>query len=73
MQVLVWPEGWPVPNYIDPPTRGFPCLFIILCVVTTAVVVLRLYSRYVVTRSPGIDDIFFVAGYVRLLILLFIL
>jgi hypothetical protein len=48
-------------------------LFIILCVVTTAVVVLRLYSRYVVTRSPGIDDTFLVAGYVRLLILLFIL
>ena len=65
MQAEVWPQGWPTPNYVDPPTRGSPSLFIAISVITTAVVALRLYSRFVVTRSPGADDTFIVAGFVR--------
>jgi hypothetical protein len=60
-----WPQGWPLPNYENPPTRGSPCLFIIVLVVTTIVVALRFYSRYFLTRSPGIDDAFLLAGFVR--------
>ena len=65
-RVLYWPEGWPAPNYIDPPTRGSPALFIFTAAVTTVVVALRIYSRFCLTRSPGIDDIFLGAGFVSL-------
>ncbi len=61
----VWPEGWPQPNYDDPPTRGGPALFIVTLIMTTVVVVLRLYSRRFLTRSLGWDDGFLVAGFVR--------
>ena len=63
-QGVPWPEGWPIPNYVNPPTRGTPALFLFTCAVTAVVVALRLYSRFYLTRSPGIDDIFLVAGFV---------
>lgn len=65
MQINVWPQGWPLPNYENPPTRGSPCMFIIVLIITTIAVALRLYSRYFLTRSPGIDDAFLLAGFVR--------
>lgn len=63
---LPWPDGWPYPNYTDPPTRGHPGLFIATAVITAIVVALRLYSRFYVTKSPGIDDAFLVAGFVSI-------
>lgn len=52
--------GWPTPNYIDPETRG-PALLIvnsILIALTILVVIARLYTRIVIKRWFGIDDIF---------------
>ena len=52
--------GWPTPNYIDPETRG-PALLIvnsILISLTILVVIARLYTRIVIKRWFGIDDIF---------------
>jgi hypothetical protein len=66
MNIPAWPQGWPLPNYENPPTRGSPWLFIIVLVITIVVVALRMYSRYFLTLSPGIDDVFLLAGFVRL-------
>ena len=52
--------GWPTPNYIDPETRG-PALLIvnsILIAITILVVIARLYTRIVIKRWFGIDDVF---------------
>ena len=51
---------WPTPNYVDPVTRGTPVVCAVLFALAVIVVCLRLYSRVVVTRTPGIDDIFIV-------------
>jgi hypothetical protein len=53
-------EDWPTPNYIDPVTRGDALLivnsiFISLVIVTVG---LRLYTRLVIKRWFGLDDIF---------------
>ncbi|EXJ80672.1 hypothetical protein A1O3_06956 [Capronia epimyces CBS 606.96] len=60
----VWPEGWPMPNYDNPPTRGSPSLFIVTLVITAIVVALRLYSRHYLTRSVGLDDGLLLAGFI---------
>jgi hypothetical protein len=52
--------SWPTPNYVDPETRG-PALLIvnsILIALTILTVVARLYTRIVIKRWFGIDDIF---------------
>jgi hypothetical protein len=52
--------GWPTPNYKDPVTRG-PALLIVNCIfiaLTIITVVARLYTRIVIKRWFGIDDIF---------------
>lgn len=52
--------SWPTPNYIDPPTRG-PALLIvnsILIALTVLTVAARLYTRLVIKRWFGIDDVF---------------
>lgn len=52
-------ETWPKPDYTDPPTRG-PALFamcIIFPVIATTLVLLRTYSRVLIVRSFGIDDV----------------
>ncbi|EXJ90249.1 hypothetical protein A1O1_03348 [Capronia coronata CBS 617.96] len=59
-----WPEGWPLPNYENPHTRGSPGLFIATLVITTVIVVLRFYSRHYITRSLGLDDGLILAGFV---------
>ncbi|CUS11174.1 unnamed protein product [Tuber aestivum] len=50
--------SWPAPNYVDPETRG-PMLIVVpavLVVISFLIVVLRLYTRFVLIRSPGPDD-----------------
>lgn len=59
-----WPAGWPEPNYENPVTRGNPALFVVTFVLTTIVVALRLYCRWFVVRSIGLDDTLVVAGFV---------
>jgi uncharacterized membrane protein len=52
--------SWPTPNYVDPETRG-PALLIvnsILIALTILTVIARLYTRIVIKRWFGIDDIF---------------
>ncbi|KIX94694.1 uncharacterized protein Z520_09740 [Fonsecaea multimorphosa CBS 102226] len=63
MASSVRPQGWPLPNFDDPPKRGAPALFIVMCAVTATVVMLRLWSRYSITKSPGMDDALLVAGF----------
>lgn len=57
---------WPKPNYIDPHTRGPGVLIVnIVCVsVAFIVTLLRLYTRFRITCSPGIDDILIVIAMV---------
>ena len=52
--------SWPKPNYIDPVRRG-PALLAVNCVllpISLAVVGLRLYTRLIIVRSAGLDDLF---------------
>ncbi|KAJ9609410.1 hypothetical protein H2200_005737 [Cladophialophora chaetospira] len=58
------PQSWPHPNYTDPEKRGGAALFICTCLTTAVVVMLRLYSRVRLTKSPGMDDWLLVAGFV---------
>ncbi|OAL06061.1 hypothetical protein IQ06DRAFT_75060 [Phaeosphaeriaceae sp. SRC1lsM3a] len=54
--------SWPTPNYDNPVTRG-PTLVIvnyILAVITIITVGLRLYTRTVIKRWFGIDDVFII-------------
>ena len=57
---------WPTPNYIDPPTRGHGVLIVNIACMSLAfiVVMLRLYTRFWITYSAGIDDLLIVAGLV---------
>ncbi|PUU75231.1 hypothetical protein B9Z19DRAFT_923157, partial [Tuber borchii] len=50
--------SWPAPNYVDPETRG-PMLVVvpaILVIISFLIVVLRLYTRFVLIKSVGADD-----------------
>ncbi|KAG9378568.1 hypothetical protein A1F94_010337 [Pyrenophora tritici-repentis] len=52
--------SWPTPNYVDPETRG-PALIIVNAIfmtLATLTVCARLYTRLVVKRWFGIDDVF---------------
>jgi hypothetical protein len=52
--------SWPRPNYVDPIRRG-PALVIVnslLLPVALVIVGLRLYTRLVICRSAGLDDLF---------------
>ncbi|RPA93911.1 hypothetical protein L873DRAFT_1632040, partial [Choiromyces venosus 120613-1] len=50
--------SWPVPNYIDPESRGSMLVVVpvVLTVISFFVVLLRLYTRCVLIRSVGADD-----------------
>ncbi|KAL9116238.1 MAG: hypothetical protein Q9227_000609 [Pyrenula ochraceoflavens] len=52
--------SWPTPNYIDPTTQGPAYNVISLCFGILAILFFsaRLYSRFFVTRAPGLDDLF---------------
>jgi hypothetical protein len=63
--------SWPKPNYIDPVRRG-PALVIVnslLLPVALIVVGLRLYTRLIVCRSAGPDDLFIALAVVSIPIL----
>ncbi|PYI09979.1 integral membrane protein [Aspergillus sclerotiicarbonarius CBS 121057] len=49
---------WPVPNYVDPPTRGHAVniVNIVLVILAFIVTALRLYTRFKITCTPGLDD-----------------
>ncbi|KAF2132138.1 hypothetical protein P153DRAFT_383028 [Dothidotthia symphoricarpi CBS 119687] len=51
---------WPNPNYVNPETRGDALLIVnsIFISLTIIVVALRLYTRLVIKRWLGIDDVF---------------
>ncbi|GFF22079.1 hypothetical protein IFM61606_01218 [Aspergillus udagawae] len=53
---------WPIPNYVDPPTRGNGALIVNIVCLSFAFVVtlLRLYTRLKITYSPGLDDVLIV-------------
>ena len=55
-----------VPNYKNPPTAGnyLGPLNIVLLVLSTTVLVLRLYARAYMLKSLGKDDIFIVLAWV---------
>ena len=57
---------WPTPNYIDPTTRGDSVLIVTIVFAAIAFVVtcLRLYTRFKITCSPGIDDVLIVVALV---------
>ncbi|KAK9416214.1 hypothetical protein SUNI508_09794 [Seiridium unicorne] len=58
--------GWPVPNYINPETRG-PAGKIIgstLISLVTVVLILRMYTRQFISRSLGLDDVLILISYV---------
>ncbi|KAK5411110.1 hypothetical protein LTR06_006000 [Exophiala xenobiotica] len=63
MAIPARPTNWPQPNYIDPETRGSPSLFVVMMVISTIVVLLRLYSRRYLTKSLGLDDALLLAGW----------
>jgi hypothetical protein len=57
---------WPAPNYTNPVTRGNALvvvnyIFAVLAVITVA---LRLYTRAVIKRWFGIDDVFIILALV---------
>ncbi|KAE8387950.1 hypothetical protein ETB97_007918 [Aspergillus alliaceus] len=55
---------WPEHNYIDPVTRGNSVLIVTIVFSTLAFIVtcLRLYTRFKITCSPGIDDFLIVVA-----------
>jgi hypothetical protein len=66
--------SWPTPNYIDPVRRG-PALVIVnslLLPIALIVVGLRLYTRLIVCRSAGLDDLFIALALVSICILSFV-
>ncbi|KAL9947859.1 hypothetical protein D7B24_008352 [Verticillium nonalfalfae] len=58
--------SWPVPNYVNPETRG-PAAAIVaitLLIVVTFLVAIRVYTRKVITKGFGWDDILILFAYV---------
>jgi hypothetical protein len=53
-------ESWPAPNYVDPETRGQSLLVVNITLLGLCLIALaaRLWSRLVILRSPGLDDLF---------------
>ena len=58
---------WPTPNYIDPPTRGCAPIvgIIFLSVLSVAVVSARIWARFFMSRTAGLDDWTMMAAMVR--------
>lgn len=52
--------SWPKPNYLNPVTQG-PAVTIITIffgILAVFIYSARLYTRFFVTRAPGVDDLF---------------
>ncbi|PYH98970.1 hypothetical protein BO71DRAFT_370017 [Aspergillus ellipticus CBS 707.79] len=56
--------SWPTPNYVDPVTRGNSVLIvgIVFLALATLVTILRLYTRFRITCTPGFDDFLIVVA-----------
>jgi hypothetical protein len=52
-------ESWPAPNYVDPETRGQSVLVVNITLLGLCLIALaaRLWSRLVILRAPGLDDL----------------
>jgi len=63
MEVLL---SWPLPNYVDPVSRGPAVLIVNIVTMSLAflLTLLRLYTRLRITCTPGLDDIFIVVALV---------
>lgn len=59
--------NWPTPNYDNPATRGNALLIVnyAFATITIVTVGLRLYTRAVIKRWFGLDDIFIILALVR--------
>jgi hypothetical protein len=62
--------SWPLPNYIDPVTRGHTTVIVSVFFfsVATLFVGARLYQRIFVRRWFGPDDLFIILGFVSCLL-----
>lgn len=58
--------SWPLPNYVDPVSRGPAVLIVNIVTISLAffVTCLRLITRFRVTCTPGLDDFFIVIALV---------
>lgn len=67
-------ETWPIPNYVNPDTRGNALIILnsIFLAFMTVILGLRLYTRLVVKRWFGWDDVFIISAYVSCNCLLFV-
>lgn len=59
--------SWPLPNYVNPVTRGGAALIvnIITIIIATIVTGLRIFTRLRITYTPGLDDLVIVISLVR--------
>jgi hypothetical protein len=59
--------NWPTPNYTHPVTRGNALLVVnyAFCSLAIITVALRLYTRALIKRWFGLDDIFIILALVR--------
>jgi hypothetical protein len=57
--------SWPKPNYIDPETRGPAAVAVIIALLGLVTILLgiRFYTRIVISKGFGLDDILIVAAY----------
>jgi hypothetical protein len=58
--------SWPPANYVDPPSRGDGLVIAsaVFGSLTTIAMAMRIYTRFAITRTFGIDDILIVIAYV---------
>lgn len=58
--------SWPLPNYVNPVTRGGAVLIVNIVTITVAFLVtcLRLVTRFRITCTPGLDDFLIVIALV---------
>lgn len=61
-------NSWPAPNYVDPETRGQSLLVVNITLLSLCIIALaaRLWSRLVILRSPGLDDVLITIAMVSL-------
>lgn len=58
--------SWPLPNYVNPETRGDAALIVNIVTISVAAIVtcLRVFTRLRITYTPGWDDILIVLSLV---------
>lgn len=59
--------SWPLPNYVNPVTRGGAALIVNVITIILAFIVtaLRIFTRLRITYTPGMDDLIIVISLVR--------